>query len=137
SFRVPIAGTQVVRRVLDQRGNDVLARRRQVWVHDRRHEDIEERCDRDAPIFRVVVRPLQVFEGRTDPEVRGDRIGGTGKWGRPVQGEVHLRNDTVHFEVPYGDQEFRIQLLGIDQVKERPFRIRVGGDRAPRDPFAV
>src|SRR5206468_10561401 len=109
--------------VLDQRGEGVLARRRQVWVHDRRHEDIEEWCDRDATIFRVVVGSLQVFEGRTDPEVRGDRTGGPGKWRRPVEGEVQLRDDTVHFEVPHVDQEFRTQLLGIDQVKERPFRI--------------
>src|SRR5439155_15458158 len=106
--------TQVVRRILDQRGKDVLARRRQVWVHDRLHEDIKEWRDRDAPIFRVVVRPLQIFEGRTDPKVRGDRNGSTGKSRRPVEGEVHLRNDTVRFEVPHVDQEFWIQLLGID-----------------------
>src|SRR5438445_265593 len=91
---------QIVRSVVDQRGNDVLARRRKVWVQDRRDEDIEERRDRYAPIFRVVVRPLQILEGRTDPKVRGDRFGSTGKSRRPIEGEVHLRDDTVHFKVP-------------------------------------
>src|SRR5437879_3842840 len=50
---------------------------------------------------------------------------------------LHDALPIFHFKVPHVDQEFRIQFLGIDQVKERPLRIRVGGDRAPHDPFAV
>src|SRR6267378_7290579 len=116
SLLVPVAGAQVVRRVLDEGGHDVLARRRQVWVHDRRDEDIEEGGGRGAPVLRVVVRPLQVLEGWTDPKVRGDLLGGPGKGRRAIEGEVDLRHDAVHLEVSHADQKFRAELFGIDQV---------------------
>src|SRR5436853_1319749 len=66
---LPRAWSQVVRSVLDQRGQDVLSRRRESRIHDRRDEDVEEGAAGRAPILRFVLRPFEILDRGADPEV--------------------------------------------------------------------
>src|SRR5262249_29050138 len=63
------AALQVVRRVLDEAREDVLARRRDGRIRQARYDDVDIGARREAPVLRLVVRLLHVRDGRRD----GDR----------------------------------------------------------------
>src|SRR3989442_13209358 len=133
-LRIPPAATQRVWRVLPLRRHHVHSGWRKVRVYDRRDEDVEDGLPRRLTVLRVVVRSLDVFEGRTDSEMGGHAIACRGKIRWPSQREVYFRNDPVHLEIPDVQEEFRAQFLRVDEVKERSLRIRVrrNGPRTDR-----
>src|SRR5207249_11530390 len=62
----PRALPQRVRRVLNETGHDVFSRRRQGRVHGGRHAHVDERTVGEVAVLRVVIRLLDVVDGRSD-----------------------------------------------------------------------
>src|SRR5207249_11551445 len=97
----PRALPQRVRRVLDETGHDVFSRRRQGRVHGGRHAHVDERAVGEVAVLRVVIRLLDVVDGRSDGdgalELRA--IPGEGvEAGGLLQGEGRLTSRSFHRE---------------------------------------
>src|SRR5207237_10037674 len=127
----PRALPQRVRRVLDETGHDVFSRRRQGGVQGGRHAHVDERAVGEVAVLRVVIRLLDVVDGRSDRdgalELRPVPREG-GEAGGLLQGEVRLAGRPFDLEAFDAANEVRRKIGSFQELQEGPLRIRYGRD---------
>src|SRR6185369_456901 len=89
----PELGRQLVRRVLDEAADDVLAGRRHRRVDQGRDDHVDVGLAAEVPVLRVVVGGLHVVDRRAEADRAAEmlaRAGQTAEVRQAVDGEVHL-----------------------------------------------
>src|ERR1700739_2026698 len=102
---------------------------REPGIKNRRDRDVEIGRFRVLAVLRVVESALQIIDFRTDVNSPGKCAEGIlmgikrGKTGQSTQGEIHLGNIALRAEILDTACKHRIELGGIDKMKESALRI--------------
>ena len=108
---VPGARRQLVRRVLHEAREDVLARRRDRRIGQRRDHHVHVRPPRELAVLRLVVGALHVVDARARSRSRragaARRPACTVKFGQRVEREVHLARRAAVLVAPHLVDESR------------------------------
>src|SRR5689334_5306501 len=139
AFLVPVA-LQVVGRVLDEARHDVLARRRERRIGERRDDHVDVRAAREPSVLGVVVRTLHVLDGRRDRDRAaqvGSRTGHALEVGERVEREVDLPRGAAELVALDVLDEVAGELLLADHAEKRQARVDARGDGLRRDLLAA
>src|SRR5207244_5545414 len=98
----------------------------------------DERTVGEVAVLRVVIRLLDVVDGRSDRdgalELRAIPREG-GEAGGLLQGEVRLTRRSFDLEAFDAANEIRRKIGSFQELQEGPLRIRSGSDHLRLDPF--
>src|SRR5439155_14663937 len=137
---VPRPGFELVRRVLHETRQDVLARRRYGRIGERRNHHVDVRPPREFAVLRLIVGALHVVDAWRNrvraAQVR-TRTGQAREIGQRAEGEVHLARRSAELVPPHVVQELTGQIGFGDELQEREARIDAREDHVGRELVTV
>jgi hypothetical protein len=113
---VPVRVTEMPRRVLKQRGDDVGAFGGERRVGEGRDRRLEIGLRGDPPVLRVVECSLEVVEARSDDDSPAQARVVDAEHRQGVEYEGHLRDHAGHPDVPGSPSQSRTDLGRVEKT---------------------
>ena len=123
---VPGALGEFVRRVLNEAGHHVLARRRDAWIGEAGDDHINVRPARKIPVFRIVVGAFHVFDAGRNGNRAAQMCTGPGQTleiGERVERKIHFAGRAAVFVTTDTIEKIRRQLAGFEKFLEGEMRV--------------